>query len=72
MLIVLANGYWTLYHSPFHFGIPAGNIQVSWIDNTSAFVSLSQTDQVQIGEFDMPAKYLYQHVQTSNCGTLLI
>ncbi|KAJ3615199.1 hypothetical protein NHX12_018767 [Muraenolepis orangiensis] len=25
-----------------------GNIQVSWIDNTSAFVSLSQTDQVQI------------------------
>lgn len=28
----------------------AGNIQVSWIDDTSAFVSLSQTDQVQIGE----------------------
>uniref|UniRef100_A0A7N6FBN4 Poly(A)-specific ribonuclease PARN n=1 Tax=Anabas testudineus TaxID=64144 RepID=A0A7N6FBN4_ANATE len=27
-----------------------GNIQVSWIDDTSAFVSLSQTDQVQIGE----------------------
>uniref|UniRef100_A0A1A8MJM2 Poly(A)-specific ribonuclease PARN n=1 Tax=Nothobranchius pienaari TaxID=704102 RepID=A0A1A8MJM2_9TELE len=25
-----------------------GNIQVSWIDDTSAFVSLSQTDQVQI------------------------
>ncbi|KAM4585049.1 poly(A)-specific ribonuclease PARN [Odontesthes bonariensis] len=25
-----------------------GNIQVSWIDNTSAFVCLSQTDQVQI------------------------
>lgn len=25
-----------------------GNIQVSWVDNTSAFVSLSQTDQVQI------------------------
>lgn len=29
---------------------PSGNIQVSWIDDTSAFVSLSQTDQVQIGE----------------------
>ena len=29
---------------------PPGNIQVSWIDDTSAFVSLSQTDQVQIGE----------------------
>lgn len=28
----------------------SGNIQVSWIDDTSAFVSLSQTDQVQIGE----------------------
>lgn len=28
-----------------------GNIQVSWIDETSAFVCLSQTDQVQIGEF---------------------
>ncbi|CDQ92355.1 unnamed protein product [Oncorhynchus mykiss] len=28
-----------------------GNIQVSWIDDTSAFVSLSQTDQVQIGEY---------------------
>ncbi|MEQ2168927.1 hypothetical protein GOODEAATRI_019691 [Goodea atripinnis] len=27
-----------------------GNIQVSWIDDTSAFVSLSQTDQVQIGK----------------------
>uniref|UniRef100_A0A8C2YVG7 Poly(A)-specific ribonuclease PARN n=1 Tax=Cyclopterus lumpus TaxID=8103 RepID=A0A8C2YVG7_CYCLU len=25
-----------------------GNIQVSWLDDTSAFVSLSQTDQVQI------------------------
>lgn len=25
-----------------------GNIQVSWVDDTSAFVSLSQTDQVQI------------------------
>ncbi|XP_057698915.1 poly(A)-specific ribonuclease PARN [Corythoichthys intestinalis] len=25
-----------------------GNIQVSWMDDTSAFVSLSQTDQVQI------------------------
>ncbi|XP_037546308.1 poly(A)-specific ribonuclease PARN [Nematolebias whitei] len=25
-----------------------GNIQVSWIDDTSAFVSLSQTEQVQI------------------------
>ncbi|XP_068607527.1 poly(A)-specific ribonuclease PARN [Brachionichthys hirsutus] len=25
-----------------------GNIQVSWIDDTSSFVSLSQTDQVQI------------------------
>ncbi|KAG7459947.1 hypothetical protein MATL_G00216040 [Megalops atlanticus] len=25
-----------------------GNMQVSWIDDTSAFVSLSQTDQVQI------------------------
>lgn len=29
----------------------SGNIQVSWIDDTSAFVSLSQTDQVQIGEW---------------------
>uniref|UniRef100_A0A7N5ZXW5 Poly(A)-specific ribonuclease RNA-binding domain-containing protein n=1 Tax=Anabas testudineus TaxID=64144 RepID=A0A7N5ZXW5_ANATE len=27
---------------------PDWNIQVSWIDDTSAFVSLSQTDQVQI------------------------
>uniref|UniRef100_A0A8C7IN84 Poly(A)-specific ribonuclease (deadenylation nuclease) n=1 Tax=Oncorhynchus kisutch TaxID=8019 RepID=A0A8C7IN84_ONCKI len=27
---------------------PDRNIQVSWIDDTSAFVSLSQTDQVQI------------------------
>ncbi|TNN46190.1 Poly(A)-specific ribonuclease PARN [Liparis tanakae] len=27
-----------------------GNIQVSWLDDTSAFVSLSQTDQVQIGD----------------------
>uniref|UniRef100_A0A673HJD3 Poly(A)-specific ribonuclease PARN n=1 Tax=Sinocyclocheilus rhinocerous TaxID=307959 RepID=A0A673HJD3_9TELE len=27
-----------------------GNIQVSWIDDTSAFVCLSQTEQVQIGE----------------------
>lgn len=27
-----------------------GNIQVSWIDDTSAFVSLSQPEQVQIGE----------------------
>ncbi|MGH0114755.1 UNVERIFIED_CONTAM: hypothetical protein FKN15_046550 [Acipenser sinensis] len=26
-----------------------GNIQVSWIDDTSAFVSLGQVDQVQIG-----------------------
>ncbi|OPJ79429.1 hypothetical protein AV530_009522 [Patagioenas fasciata monilis] len=25
-----------------------GNIQVSWIDDTSAFVSLSQPEQVQI------------------------
>lgn len=32
--------------------VRSGNIQVSWIDDTSAFVSLSQTDQVQIGEFD--------------------
>lgn len=30
--------------------IRSGNIQVSWIDDTSAFVSLSQTEQVQIGE----------------------
>lgn len=28
----------------------SGNIQVSWIDDTSAFVSLSQTEQVQIGK----------------------
>uniref|UniRef100_A0A8C2HJ96 Poly(A)-specific ribonuclease (deadenylation nuclease) n=1 Tax=Cyprinus carpio TaxID=7962 RepID=A0A8C2HJ96_CYPCA len=27
-----------------------GNIQVSWVDDTSAFVCLSQTEQVQIGE----------------------
>uniref|UniRef100_A0A493T563 Poly(A)-specific ribonuclease PARN n=1 Tax=Anas platyrhynchos platyrhynchos TaxID=8840 RepID=A0A493T563_ANAPP len=27
-----------------------GNIQVSWIDDTSAFVSLSQPEQVQIGK----------------------
>lgn len=33
--------------------LPSGNIQVSWIDDTSAFVSLSQTDQVQIGECGM-------------------
>ncbi|XP_074136673.1 poly(A)-specific ribonuclease PARN isoform X3 [Sminthopsis crassicaudata] len=31
-----------------------GNIQVSWIDDTSAFVSLSQPEQVQIGE-SLPA-----------------
>lgn len=29
---------------------PPGNIQVSWIDDTSAFVSLSQAEQVQIGK----------------------
>lgn len=29
---------------------------MSWIDDTSAFVSLSQTDQVQIGEFHLAAK----------------
>uniref|UniRef100_A0A8B9BZX7 Poly(A)-specific ribonuclease PARN n=1 Tax=Anser brachyrhynchus TaxID=132585 RepID=A0A8B9BZX7_9AVES len=28
-----------------------GNIQVSWIDDTSAFVSLSQPEQVQIGNW---------------------
>lgn len=27
-----------------------GNIQISWIDDTSAFVSLSQPEQVQIGK----------------------
>ncbi|KAF3852591.1 hypothetical protein F7725_005946 [Dissostichus mawsoni] len=34
--------------SAFASMILPGNIQVSWIDDTSAFVSLSQTDQVQI------------------------
>lgn len=34
----------------------SGNIQVSWIDDTSAFVSLSQTDQVQIGKFHTPVQ----------------
>lgn len=40
-----------------HSVICSGNIQVSWIDDTSAFVSLSQTDQVQIGESWMPLVY---------------
>lgn len=41
----------SLFYFRFFICTFSGNIQVSWIDDTSAFVSLSQTDQVQIGEF---------------------
>lgn len=40
--------------TPCPASIHSGNIQVSWVDDTSAFVSLSQTDQVQIGELSRP------------------
>lgn len=53
-LILLLNGFFIIY--PLLF-IYSGNIQVSWIDDTSAFVSLSQTDQVQIGECDALANH---------------
>lgn len=33
-----------------------GNIHVCWIDDTSAFVSLSQPEQVQIGEYHQTLK----------------
>lgn len=55
LIILFSHGYDPLfYHSLSTSIIHSGNIQVSWIDDTSAFVSLSQTDQVQIGEFDFP------------------
>ncbi|XP_041435224.1 poly(A)-specific ribonuclease PARN-like isoform X5 [Xenopus laevis] len=38
-----------------------GNIQVSWIDDTSAFVSLSQPEQVQIAKGSMETHVSYHH-----------
>ncbi|KAJ8386172.1 hypothetical protein AAFF_G00175960 [Aldrovandia affinis] len=54
-----------------------GNIQVSWIDDTSAFVSLSQMDQVQIAvntsryaesyRIQTYAEYLDSRVEVKQC-----
>ncbi|XP_029432422.1 poly(A)-specific ribonuclease PARN isoform X2 [Rhinatrema bivittatum] len=40
-----------------------GNIQVSWIDDTSAFVSLSQPEQVQIGSDWFSRDSIQKHLQ---------
>lgn len=49
MLLFYTHTHTRLSFCVIFLKLSSGNIQVSWIDDTSAFVSLSQTDQVQIG-----------------------